>query len=207
MAESRGNRNRGTNGWMWAFLILLGIIISLSIWVIVRLQPSNSDYTGEQAGDVTVIEDSLSFEVVTDKNQLNRVINLYLEEELDEQFTGYNVMIDEDVQLSGALQVFGFDVDFLLRMDPYVVDDGNLQLRATSIQLGSFDLPIGIAMSVLSQQLDLPHWIRVDSEQQMILVALNEFQLENDVQFAMQRIDLQEDDIRLNIILPEEAVR
>ena len=207
MAESRGNRNRGTNGWMWAFLILLGVIISLSIWIIVRLQPSSSENTGEQAGDVTVIEDSLSFEVVTDKNQLNRVINLYLEEELDEQFTGYNVMIDEDVQLSGALQVFGFDVDFLLRMDPYVVDDGSLQLRATSIQLGSFDLPIGIAMNVLSQQLDLPYWIRVDSEQQMILVALNEFQLENDVQFAMQRIDLQEDDIRLNIILPEEAVR
>lgn len=192
---------------MWAFLILLGVIISLSIWIIVRLQPSSSENTGEQAGDVTVIEDSLSFEVVTDKNQLNRVINLYLEEELDEQFTGYNVMIDEDVQLSGALQVFGFDVDFLLRMDPYVVDDGSLQLRATSIQLGSFDLPIGIAMNVLSQQLDLPYWIRVDSEQQMILVALNEFQLENDVQFAMQRIDLQEDDIRLNIILPEEAVR
>ena len=192
---------------MWAFLILLGVIISLSIWIIVRLQPSSSENTGEQAGDVTVIEDSLSFEVVTDKNQLNRVINLYLEEELDEQFTGYNVMIAEHVQLSGALQVFGFDVDFLLRMDPYVVDDGSLQLRATSIQLGSFDLPIGIAMNVLSQQLDLPYWIRVDSEQQMILVALNEFQLENDVQFAMQRIDLQEDDIRLNIILPEEAVR
>lgn len=207
MAESRGNRNRGTNGWMWAFLILLGIIISLSIWIIVRLQPISSENTGEQAGDVTVIEDSLRFEVVTDKNQLNRVINLYLEEELDEQFAGYNVVIDEDVQLSGALKVFGFDVDFLLRMDPYVVDDGNLQLRATSIQLGSFDLSIGIAMNVLSQQLDLPQWIRVDSEQQMILVALNEFQLENDVQFAMQRIDLQEDDIRLNIILPEEAVR
>ncbi|GEN50599.1 YpmS family protein [Alkalibacterium pelagium] len=207
MAESRGNRNRGTNGWMWAFLILLGIIISLSIWIIVRLQPTSSENTGEQAGDVTVIEDSLRFEVVTDKNQLNRVINLYLEEELDEQFAGYNVVIDEDVQLSGALQVFGFDVDFLLRMDPYVVDDGNLQLRATSIQLGSFDLPIGIAMNVLSQQLDLPQWIRVDSEQQMILVALNEFQLENDLQFAMQRIDLEEDDIRLNIILPEEAVR
>ena len=207
MAESRGNRNRGTNGWMWAFLILLGIIILLSIWIIVRLQPTSSENTGEQAGDVTVIEDSLRFEVVTDKNQLNRVINLYLEEELDEQFAGYNVVIDEDVQLSGALQVFGFDVDFLLRMDPYVVDDGNLQLRATSIQLGSFDLPIGIAMNVLSQQLDLPQWIRVDSEQQMILVALNEFQLENDVQFAMQRIDLQEDDIRLNIILPEDAVR
>jgi uncharacterized protein YpmS len=192
---------------MWAFLILLGIIISLSIWIIVRLQPTSSENTGEQAGDVTVIEDSLRFEVVTDKNQLNRVINLYLEEELDEQFAGYNVVIDEDVQLSGALQVFGFDVDFLLRMDPYVVDDGNLQLRATSIQLGSFDLPIGIAMNVLSQQLDLPQWIRVDSEQQMILVALNEFQLENDLQFAMQRIDLEEDDIRLNIILPEEAVR
>ncbi|MCD8506307.1 MAG: YpmS family protein [Alkalibacterium thalassium] len=118
MADSRGNRNRGTNGWMWAFLILLGIIISLSIWIIVRLQPSSSENTGEQAGDVTVIEDSLRFEVVTDKNQLNRVINLYLEEELDEQFAGYNVVIDEDVQLSGALQVFGFDVDFFIENGP-----------------------------------------------------------------------------------------
>ena len=124
-----------------------------------------------------------------------------------DQFDGYTFTIDEDVELAGILQIFGFDVDFTLLMDPYVMEDGNLQLRATSIQLGSLELPIGIAMNVLSQQLDLPNWVRIDSEQQFILIALNEFQLENDVQFSMQQIDLEEDDVRVNIILPEESVR
>ncbi|MCC5895499.1 MAG: YpmS family protein [Alkalibacterium sp.] len=207
MAESRGNRSRKTNGWMWAFLILVTLLIAAGIWVFMRLQPTQQSQVEESNEEVVIQDETMTFEVLTDKEQLNRVINLYLENELDDEFSGYTLNIDEDVELAGALQVFGFDVDFTLLMDPYVTDEGNLQLRATSIQLGTFELPIGIAMNVLSQQLDLPHWVRIDSEQQFILVALNEFQLENGVQFSMQRIDLSEDDVRVNIILPEESVR
>lgn len=207
MSESRGNRTRKSNGWMWAFLILLGLLIAAGIWIFMRLQPTEQSQVNQPDEEVVSTEDNLTFEVLTNKAQLNRVINLYLENELDDQFSGYTFTIDEEVELAGALQVFGFDVDFILLMEPYVMDDGNLQLRAESIQLGTFELPIGIALNVLSQQLDLPYWVRIDSEQHFILVALNEFQLENDVQFSMQRIDLDEDDVRVNIILPEESVR
>ncbi|PRY84184.1 YpmS family protein [Alkalibacterium olivapovliticus] len=207
MPESRGNRARKTNGWMWAFLILVAILTAAGIWLYMVLQPADQNQEAQPGEEVLMTEDSLTFEVLTNKAQLNRVINLYLESEMDDQFDGYTFTIDEDVELAGILQIFGFDVDFTLLMDPYVMEDGNLQLRATSIQLGSLELPIGIAMNVLSQQLDLPNWVRIDSEQQFILIALNEFQLENDVQFSMQQIDLEEDDVRVNIILPEESVR
>lgn len=207
MPESRGNRARRTNGWMWAFLILVAILTAAGIWLYMVLQPADQNQEAQPGEEVVMTEDSLTFEVLTNKAQLNRVINLYLESEMDDQFDGYTFTIDEDVELAGILQIFGFDVDFTLLMDPYVMEDGNLQLRATSIQLGSLELPIGIAMNVLSQQLDLPNWVRIDSEQQFILIALNEFQLENDVQFSMQQIDLEEDDVRVNIILPEESVR
>lgn len=207
MPESRGNRARKTNGWMWAFLILVAILTAAGIWLYMVLQPADQNQEAQPGEEVVMTEDSLTFEVLTNKAQLNRVINLYLESEMDDQFDGYTFTIDEDVELAGILQIFGFDVDFTLLMDPYVMEDGNLQLRATSIQLGSLELPIGIAMNVLSQQLDLPNWVRIDSEQQFILIALNEFQLENDVQFSMQQIDLEEDDVRVNIILPEESVR
>lgn len=207
MAESRGNRTRRSSGWMWAFFILLGLLIAAGLWVVMRLQPTEQNQSPQTDQQEIVGEDNLTFEVMTDKDQLNRLINVYLENEMDEQFSGYTFTIDENVELAGALQVFGFDVDFTLLMEPYVMEDGNLQLRAESIQLGTFELPIGIAMNVLSQQLELPYWVRIDSEQQFVLIALNEFQLENDVQFSMEKIDLIEDDIRVNIILPEESVR
>ncbi len=182
MPESRGNRARKTNGWMWAFLILVAILTAAGIWLYMVLQPADQNQEAQPGEEVVMTEDSLTFEVLTNKAQLNRVINLYLESEMDDQFDGYTFTIDEDVELAGILQIFGFDVDFTLLMDPYVMEDGNLQLRATSIQLGSLELPIGIAMNVLSQQLDLPNWVRIDSEQQFIISAVNHFPLVNAVQ-------------------------
>ncbi len=210
MSEKRGNRttNQRGNGWKWAFFILLLLNIGIVVWLAVQLNIlSDSDEGQPVHEEVVVTDDDLAFEMITDKEQVNRVINLYLQEELDDRFSGYTVIVEDLVELEGALNVFGFDVDFGLYMEPVVMDNGNLQLRAQSIQLGAFELPISIALNILSQQLELPEWIRIDSEQEYILVAFNEFELENDMQLRMTRVDLETDDIRLDIILPEEAIK
>ena len=210
MTDTRGNRTAGQkrSGWMWAFIILLLINIGVIIWLAVQLNIlSEGDAVQTETEEIVAADGAMDFELVTDKAQVNRVVNLYLQEELDDRFSGYTVNIDELVELEGALNVFGFDVDFGLYMEPLVMDDGNLQLRAQRIQLGAFDLPIEIALNILNQQLDLPEWIRINSEEAFILVAFNEFSLENDVQLQMKRIDLEADDIRLDIILPEDAIK
>jgi len=210
LTDTRGNRTTGQkrSGWMWAFIILLLINIGVIIWLAVQLNIlSEGDAVQTETEEIVAADGAMDFELVTDKAQVNRVVNLYLQEELDDRFSGYTVNIDELVELEGALNVFGFDVDFGLYMEPLVMDDGNLQLRAQRIQLGAFDLPIEIALNILNQQLDLPEWIRINSEEAFILVAFNEFSLENDVQLQMKRIDLEADDIRLDIILPEDAIK
>lgn len=210
MSDTRGNRTAGQkgSGWKWAFILLLLVNIGGIIWLAVQLNIlSDSESVQTETEEIVVSDEAMDFELVTDKAQVNRVINLYLQEELDERFSGYTVTVDELVELEGALNVFGFDVDFGLYMEPLVMDDGNLQLRAQRIQLGAFDLPIEIALNILNQQLDLPEWIRINSEEAFILVAFNEFSLENDVQLQMKRIDLEADDIRLDIILPEDAIK
>ncbi|WP_423189361.1 YpmS family protein [Alkalibacterium sp. f15] len=210
MTDTRGNRtaDHKGSGWKWAFLILLLLNIGVIIWLGIQLNAfSNNEEVQPESEEFVISGDTLEFELVTDKQQVNRVINLYLQEELDERFSGYTVIFDELVELEGALNVFGFDVDFGLYMEPLVMDNGNLQLRAQSIQLGSFDLPIGIALNILSQQMELPEWIKIDSEQEYILVAFSEFALENDMQFKMRKVDLEADDIRLDILLPEEAIK
>lgn len=210
MTDKRGNRTKTQTGkgWKWAFLILLLINVGVIIWLGVQLNVlSNSEETQPVQEEVPVADDALAFELLTDKNQVNQVVNLYLQEELDDRFSGYTVAIEELVELEGALSVFGFEVDFGLYLEPVVMENGNLQLRAQSIQLGSFDLPVSIVLNILNQQLELPEWIRIDSEQEYILVAFNEFELENDTQLRMTKVDLEMDDIRLNIILQEEAIR
>ncbi|MER2064053.1 MAG: YpmS family protein [Alkalibacterium sp.] len=209
MTDTRGNRKTGgtSSGWKWAFIILLLINIGVIFWIAFQLNIlSDSEDIQTDTGEVVVADSAMDFELVTDKAQVNRVVNLYLQKELDDRFSGYVVNVDELVELEGPLNVFGFDIDFGLYMEPLVMENGNLQLRAQSIQLGAFELPKEIALNILNQQLDLPEWIRIDSEEAFILVAFNEFSLENDVQFQMRKIDLEADDIRLDIILPEDAI-
>ncbi|MDZ7835506.1 MAG: YpmS family protein [Alkalibacterium sp.] len=210
MTDTRGNRTetRQSSGWKWAFLVLLFINIGALIWLSVQLDLfSDSETTQPASEELAVSEDDINLEVVTDKEQVDRVVNLFLQEELAERFNGYTVSVSELVELNGALNIFGFDVDFGLHMEPLVMENGNLQLRAERISLGELDLPVGIALNILSQQLELPEWIRIESEQEFILVAFNEFSLENGLQLRMRRIDLEGDDIRLDIILPEEAIQ
>ncbi|MCC5889270.1 MAG: YpmS family protein [Alkalibacterium sp.] len=207
MSETRGNRTKKSSGWMWAFFIILALNVAVAVWLVINLQGTPSDTDEARIGEPVHVETPITFEVLTNRSQMNQVVNLYLEEEMEEEDTDFRFELTDQAELHGVLQVLGFDVDFTLLTDPYVMEDGNLQLRAQSIQLGAFELPISMAMNVISQQIDLPEWVRVDSEQQFILVALNEFQLDNGTTFEMQHIDLEEDDIRIGIILPEEAIK
>lgn len=206
MSETRGTRTKKSNGWMWAFFIILGLNLALASWLAVNLQGTSSSSNGQETAEPIAVDNPLTFEVLTNRNQINQVVNLYLEEEMEEN-TEFRFELTDRAELHGVFQLLGFDVSFTLLTDPYVMEDGNLQLRAQSIQLGAFELPIGIAMNVISQQIDLPEWVRIDSEQQLILVALNEFQLDNGTTFEMQQIDLESDEIRIGIILPGEAIK
>lgn len=209
MSNTRGKRTprQKASGWKWAFYILLGLILALFGWLIWRLQPVDDHLGPAETINRVETEGELTFLLSTDKAQLNQLVNLYLEENLENYFEGYTLSIDENVELGGTIEVIGFSVNFTLQMQPLVMENGDLQLRAEGIQLGSFDLPLGLTLNILGQQLELPEWVRIDSEDEYILVALNEFELENGMHFAMDKINLEEDDIRVTIFLPQEAMR
>lgn len=212
MSEQRSKKNKQSssrkssiNYWKWAFLILVGLLIGLLVWLFVQLQPVT---VGEEnTTPIETAEDDLIFEVSTTKEDVTRLTNEYLTQELDGQFEGFNFNLEDSAELSGEIEVFGFPIQFSLFMTPYVLENGNLQLRGESLNIGSLNLPISFAMAQISRQVDFPEWIAIDSENRFIIVNLNEFSLENGTQFSVDRINLQENDIRINIHLPLNAVR
>lgn len=211
MPESRTGRssterqNSGINAWKWAFLILIGLLVGAFIWLYQQIQPV-------QVGEVSTesieqAEGDLTFEVLTGREQVTQVANSYLEQEMADQPVDFTFMLEEQAELHGELEVFGFPIDFSLYMTPYVLENGNLQLRGESLNLGTLNMPISFAMSQIARQADFPEWIAIDSDEEMIVVNLNEYELENGVQFSFNRIDLEQDDIVVNIHLPQEAIQ
>lgn len=212
MSEQRSQKSKqssskksSNNYWKWAFLILVGLLIGLLVWLFVQLQPVTIEE--ENTAPIETAEDDLIFEVSTTKEDVTRLTNEYLTQELDGQFEGFNFNLEDSAELSGEIEVFGFPIQFSLFMTPYVLENGNLQLRGESLNIGSLNLPISFAMAQISRQVDFPDWIAIDSENRFIIVNLNEFSLENGTQFSVDRINLQENDIRINIHLPLNAVR
>ena len=93
MSNTRENRkpSKQRNGWKWAFFILLAVIIGLFGWLIYRLQSVEQETDSSEVVSRVETEGVLTFDLSTDKEDLNHLINLYLEEELGEDFESYSV--------------------------------------------------------------------------------------------------------------------
>lgn len=197
-------KKRSSNGWKWAFLILLGVVVGAIFWFIMQLQPYSQGEVNQTPLDTS---DEIVLEVRTGKEELSQLVNQYIENNMDGDDMSYTLVLEDQAELQGEIEVFGFPVPFTLLFDPYVLENGNLQLRATDLQLGSLSLPISFVMNQIGSRLPLPDWVVMDSETQMIVINLNEFELREGVQFSVERIDLPEDDIRIRIHLPQDAVQ
>ena len=84
------------------------------------------------------------------------------------------------------------------------MEDGNIQLKARNISLGSLQLPISYVMKQLEHVLDIPKWVEFNSEETYIIVHLDQLPLKNGLRLKADRINLVDDDIRMSVYLPIE---
>lgn len=204
--HSRKNKinQQGFNGWKWAFLGLVALIIGLFMYLGTALQP----VTVNEANTETVEQ---SDEVITLSTSLNRadteaMINAYLNDTVGEDFSRYQVTLTNQLEIHGTVEVFGFEAPFSLYFDPYVLENGNIQLRGDSVELANFALPVSGVMSLFAQQVDLPTFIAVDSEKELVVINLSELTEDFSFDVAMDKIDLADDLIRLNLFLNQGTI-
>ena len=188
------------NGWKWAFLTLLAIIIGTIIWFFTQLSPV---IIGEPDLRVTDTKDEVMFQVSTKKDDVNKLVASYLETE--KVVTGpvnYQFRLEDEAQLIGTFQLFDHDVQFQLFLEPFVMENGNLQFKATGLSIGKLNLPISFALNQVESQLNIPECVAIDSEQETVVFNLNQFTLESGMHFSVDKIDLDENDIRVNVYMP-----
>src|SRR5699024_12468401 len=85
-------------------------------------------------------ENSSEFIVRTTKQNVNNLVNAYIDKLLANSKHDYTINLEEDVQLLGELPIFCTSVPVLNHFDPVVHDNGDLVLEHKYISVDNLNL-------------------------------------------------------------------
>lgn len=190
------------NGWKIAFLCLIAFILGTGVFLGTRIfSIREPDYS-----KTTKVLDKKGQEVTTismNKSQLNALIDYYLTDFQKDSSVKYQFALENEAMLSGETKVLNFPVHFYLYFDPFVMENGNIQLRAKSMSIGTLGLPIEEVMKLVKRGYDFPEWIEVKPKDKSITLRLDQFQLPTGLFVKAKKINLIDDEIQVGLYLPE----
>lgn len=199
---------RKINGWKIAFIVLVSLLVGASLVIVNRMTQEREDFSTLAKNELALAGEPL-LDIRSQKAQINKIVSVYLEDlqkdSKKEQDQNYQFILKNEALISGEFDLLGFPLRFYLYLDPFVMDDGNVQLKAKSLSVGALNLPIAQVLRMIAKAPQLPKWIEVNPKSETIVLRLDQFQLSNGLYLRAKKINLVEDEIEFSIYLAEKS--
>ncbi|MBO0482032.1 YpmS family protein [Enterococcus sp. MSG2901] len=189
-----------SNYWRMAFLILLGVVVGTIVFLGARIFSSQPEY--KNMPEITAIEGEPVLTINSNKEKVNQLISFFLSDFQKEGDIEYKFYLENEAMLNGQFEVLGFPVNFYLYFEPYVMENGNVQLKAKSLSIGTLSLPIKDVMNMVKRNYNLPKWVEIDTKDLTVMIRLDKFRMQNGMYIKADKINLVDDDIRFSLYLP-----
>ncbi len=177
--------------WKRLFFFLLGINLAVLIILLILLNMPIEDK--EEPQHAGTAEDSVLFEITTERNDVNRLIEHFIKKEAAGPFN-YNVrLVDNEVVLFGELPIAGMTIDMKMSFEPTALENGDLLLEQKQFSIGRFDLPVPILLKIIQESYPFPEWITFQPNQQRIYVSLYNMKLKSGSRLKVKEFDLKND--------------
>ncbi|MDA5387005.1 YpmS family protein [Loigolactobacillus backii] len=187
------------NIWKWLFIILVAIIVGTGVYFGHKItQPPAQTAPNEQ-----LIKRQATFSVNLNKSQVNDVIGYYLNHYLKKTKIKYTFDLGDQAVLKGKFKLLGYGVPFSIYLDPYVMENGDVQLKAKRMEIGALSVPIKVVMNYIGNSYKFPKWVVLNSKKETIQLRLNQFKMKNGMQIKAKKIDLANNKINLDVYLPQ----
>lgn len=190
------------NPWKAAFLFLVAVLIGGFLLLFTRLTQERENVSQIIAENV-VREGDPVITINSNKEQVNRFVDFYLADLQKDAEQQYQFVLKNEALLTGEFDLLGFPVSFYLYFDPFVMANGNIQLKAKSLSIGALGLPINQVLKMIQNNSEIPEWIDIQPKEEMIILRLDQFELKNGMFFRADKINLVDNEIQLNVYLPE----
>jgi uncharacterized protein YpmS len=188
--------------WKRLFFLLLGInvaiLLFLSVFLAIMLK-SPSEET--KIPNHNAVQGDVFFQIKTNKQDLNRVIKHYVEEEFSSVFD-YEVLLTDEVELYGTLPVFSSDVDLKLTFEPHALENGDLELQQKNISIGKLNLPVPLVLKFVQSSYSLPDWVMIQPNEEKVYVSLQNMKLKSNSKVRVDEFNLKNDQITFSLQIP-----
>lgn len=195
------NKKSPTNKWRNHFINLLyvnfGVLFLIALLIFWPV--SRSEYPTTMPIDH---QDSSEFVVRTTKQNLNDLVNAYVDKFLKGSKHQYTVTLEEDVHLQGELPIFSTTVPLSIHLVPIVQEDGNIVLKQKSISVGLMQLPNKKIMEYMKKYLPMPKWVVINPKEEEIYVAVTEMEIKSNFQVAIEQFDIEANHFAFRIRIP-----
>ena len=188
--------------WKRLFILLLGLNVALVFLLFTFFLFMIND-TGNETKIPTIdpTQKQVALQIKTNKQDLNRVINHYLEKELSSTYD-YRVLLTDQVELYGAIPIFNEELNVKLTFEPKPLENGDLELQQKNMSIGNLSLPPSLVLKFIQNSYSLPEWIMIQPSKEKIYVSLNTFKLKSNFKVLVDEFNLKDDDIRFSLQLP-----
>ncbi|WP_110927783.1 YpmS family protein [Bacillus massiliglaciei] len=147
-------------------------------------------------------EEDIQFQVHTNREDLNRLINQYLDKEGLTGGVHYEVYLADEVELYGEIPFFNRQLEMKLTFEPFAQKNGDILLKQKSISVGQMELPVSYVMNFINKRYKMPEWVTIRPNDQSIYVSLQNMELKSDVRVKANNFDLKNDDISFLLTVP-----
>lgn len=184
--------------WKLAFfsLLVINILIVLVLTYFIFVPGNEEPLTKPKIGE------NVKFKIDTNKNDLTRLINHYIQKEGLNGPIDYSVQLKDEVELHGIIQLFSQDVQLKMTFEPKALENGDLILKQKSILIGDLKLPVSYVMRFIQKSYKLPEWVSFQPNKKIVYVALQKMQMKNGMTVRAKKFDLKEDAISFTIQIP-----
>ncbi len=188
--------------WKTSFLILLTIngLIIMGIALLLFISPDQDPIPETKDQHISASE----FLIQTNKQDLNKLINHYIEKEGLNGPVHYNVLLTNEVELFGEVKVFSESMQLKMTFEPRALENGDLVLEQKTLSIGGLPVPVSYILTFIRDYYKLPDWVTIHPNDKQIYVALQKMRLNGDIQFRVEEFNLEDDQISMRMLVPVE---
>ncbi|MFS0576362.1 YpmS family protein [Sporosarcina sp. 179-K 3D1 HS] len=190
------------NPWKISFFALAGLIIAAIIALVLFIGNPGESKPLPEAKLMQTPANVLT--VHSTKEDLQGIANTYIRKAMKGEPLPVTMEVRDDVILLSEMTVFSYTLPVQMHFNPVVQEDGNLILKQSSMEIGQLNVPPSTVLKILQDSVALPPWMIVRPKEEELFIDLSRIPVSGNLQVKAKTFNLAEDEIILEIFIPNE---
>lgn len=191
------------NKWKIAFFTLAGTVLFAIILVVYLATKPVEDVNLVESSENDEIEGNVLV-VETTAKEFESISKKYLKDAAKGSPLPIDFTVGNDIQLKSQLTVFYTEIPITMNFEPIVDERGNIILKQTGMNVGLLNIPPETTMKIMRDTVEFPSWITVNPNEAEIYVDLSRVNIASGSRVRAKELDLPNNKILLEIIVPAE---